>query len=68
MEKIIWSDHVRNEELLHRVKEERNIVHIINKGRQIGLVTCCVGTCFVKHAIGGKIEKDISDGKASKKT
>jgi hypothetical protein len=26
MEKIIWTDLVRNEEVLHRVKEERNIL------------------------------------------
>jgi hypothetical protein len=24
MDKIMWTDHVRNEEVLHRVKEERN--------------------------------------------
>jgi len=29
MEKISWTDHVRNEEVLHRVKEERNILHTI---------------------------------------
>jgi len=35
MEKIIWTDHVRNKEVLHRVKEERNILHTIKrrKGR-----------------------------------
>jgi hypothetical protein len=26
MEEISWSDPVRNEEMLHRVKEERNIL------------------------------------------
>jgi hypothetical protein len=26
MEKISWADRVRNEEVLHRVKEERNIL------------------------------------------
>jgi hypothetical protein len=31
MEKISWTDRVRNEEVLHRVKEERNIVHTIKK-------------------------------------
>jgi hypothetical protein len=30
MEKISWTDRVRNE-VLHRVKEERNIVHTIKK-------------------------------------
>ena len=31
MEKIIWTDHVRNEEVLLRVKEQRNILHEIRK-------------------------------------
>jgi hypothetical protein len=31
VERISWTDHVRNEEVLHRVKEERNILHTIKK-------------------------------------
>jgi hypothetical protein len=31
MEKISWTDHVRNEEVLLRVKEQRNILHEIRK-------------------------------------
>jgi hypothetical protein len=31
MEKIRETDHVRNEEVLHRVKEERNILHTIKR-------------------------------------
>jgi hypothetical protein len=33
MEKISWTDRVRNEEILLRVKEEMNILHTI-KGRE----------------------------------
>jgi hypothetical protein len=29
MEKIIWTDRMKNEEALQRVKEERNILHTI---------------------------------------
>ena len=29
MEKISWTDHVRNEEVLLRVNEQRNILHEI---------------------------------------
>jgi hypothetical protein len=29
MDKISWTDRVRNEEVLHRVKEERNILRKI---------------------------------------
>jgi hypothetical protein len=31
MEKIIWTDRVRNEKVLYRVKEKRNIVHEIKR-------------------------------------
>jgi hypothetical protein len=31
MEKISWTDHVRNEEVLLRVKEQRNILREIRK-------------------------------------
>jgi len=31
MEKISWTDHVRNEDVLLRVKEKRNILHEIHK-------------------------------------
>jgi ppGpp synthetase/RelA/SpoT-type nucleotidyltranferase len=31
MEKISWTDLVRNEEVLHRVKEERSILHRIKR-------------------------------------
>jgi hypothetical protein len=43
--KISWTDHVRNEEVLHRAKEERNILQEI-KRRLTGLVIACVGTAF----------------------
>jgi len=31
MEKISWTDHVRNEEALLKVNEQRNILHEISK-------------------------------------
>jgi hypothetical protein len=31
MEKISWTEHVRNEKVLLRVKEQRNILHEIRK-------------------------------------
>ena len=46
MEKIIWTDHVRNEEVLLRVKEQRNILHEIKNGRLTSLVTSYVQTAF----------------------
>jgi hypothetical protein len=42
MEKISWTDHVRNEEVLFRVKEQRNILHEISKRKAnwIGHILC----------------------------
>ena len=56
MEKISWTDCVRNE-ILHRLKAERNILQRINiKGRLTGLVTSCVRNCLLKHVTEGKID------------
>jgi len=33
MDKISWTDHVRNEEKLHKVKEDRNILHTIKQSK-----------------------------------
>jgi hypothetical protein len=46
MEKISWTKHMRNEEVLVRVKEQRNILHEISQRRLTGLVTYCVKTAF----------------------
>jgi hypothetical protein len=53
MEKISWTDHVRNEEVLHRVKEERNITYT-RKVDWIGHILC--RNCVRKHIIEGKME------------
>ena len=44
MEKISWTDRVKNEEVLHRVKQERNVPCTIKEGRLTGLVMYCVGS------------------------
>jgi hypothetical protein len=46
MEKISWTDHVRNEEVLLTVKEQINILTKYANGRRTGLVTFCVETAF----------------------
>jgi hypothetical protein len=45
-EKISWTDPVRNEEVLHRVKEEREYPTYGKKVWLTGFVTCGVGTAF----------------------
>ena len=59
MEKISWSDHTRNEDVLLRVKEERNIVREISKRKAnwIGHILC--RNCFLRRVIEGKIKEGI---------
>jgi hypothetical protein len=59
MEKISWTDRVRNHKVLHTVKENRNIIHIINRRETnwIGLILC--RNCLLKHVIEGKVERGI---------
>jgi len=47
MERISWTGYVlRNEEVLQRVKGERNILHTEDERRLTGLVTSCVITAL----------------------
>jgi len=52
---ISCTDHVRNEEVMHRVRKERNIVHKM-EGRKVN----CIGhilrrNCLLKHVIEDNI-------------
>jgi hypothetical protein len=46
METISWTDRVRNEEVLQRVKVKRNILLTKKEGGLTGLTTSCVGNVF----------------------
>jgi hypothetical protein len=59
MEKISWTDRVRNEEVLHRVKEERNIVHTIKRRKANWIGHILRRNCQLKHVIAGKIQGRI---------
>jgi hypothetical protein len=56
MEKISWIDQVRNEAELLTVKEQRNILHEIQKRKAnwIGHILC--RNCLLKQVIEGKIK------------
>jgi hypothetical protein len=43
---ISWTDRVRNEEVLHRVKDERNIVHTIKRRKANWIGHICVENAF----------------------
>jgi hypothetical protein len=61
-----WTDRVRNEEVLHRVKEDRNILHTV-KGRKANWIGHILrGKFLLNHVIAGKIEGTRRRGKRRK--
>jgi hypothetical protein len=56
MDKIIWTDHVRNEEVLKRVKKERNILHTVKRRKTEWIGYILRRNCLQNHVIEGKIE------------
>jgi hypothetical protein len=59
MEKIVWTDQVRNEEVLLRVKEQRNILHEISKRKTNWIGHILRRTCLLRQVIEGKIKGGI---------
>jgi hypothetical protein len=53
MEKINWTDHVRNEEVLLRVSEQRNILHEIRKRKANWIGHILRRNCLLKQVIEG---------------
>jgi len=53
MEKISWTNHVKNE-VLQRAKEVRNILHAIKQKKANWIVHML--SCILKHIMEGKIE------------
>jgi len=56
MEKINWTDHVRNEEVLFRVNEQRNMLHEISKLRTNWIGQILRRNCLIQNVIEGKIK------------
>ena len=56
MEKISWTDHVRNEEVLLRVKEQKNILHEIRKRKANWIGHIFRRNCLLQHVTEGKIQ------------
>jgi len=59
MEKISWTNHVRNEEVLLRVKEQRNILHEIRKRNANWIGHILRRNCLLQRIIEGKIKGGI---------
>jgi hypothetical protein len=56
---ISWTDLVRNEEVLQRVKEERNILHTIKRRKASWIGHILRRNCLLKHVIEGQLEGRI---------
>jgi hypothetical protein len=57
MEKISWTDHVRNEEVLLRAKEQRNILHEIHKRKANWIGHILRRKCLLQRVTEGKIQR-----------
>jgi len=69
MEKISWIDHVRNEEVLLRVSEQRNILHEINKRKVNWIGHILRRNCLLQQGYWRKDKRgDRSEMKTRKKT
>ena len=64
---ISWTGRGRNEKVLHRVREERNILHTVKRRKANWICHILRRNCFIKHVIEGQIE-GRSDGMTRKKT
>ena len=59
MEKISWTDHLRNEEVLLRVNEQRNILHEISKRKANSIGHILRRNSLLQQVIEGKIKEGI---------
>jgi hypothetical protein len=55
MDKISWIDCTRNEEVLHRVKEEKNIPYALKRRKANWIGHVLRRNFFLKNIIEGKI-------------
>jgi len=65
---ISWTDHVKNEEVLLRVNEQRNILHEIRKRKANWIGHILRRNCILKQVIEGKIKGEMEVEKTRKKT
>jgi hypothetical protein len=56
---ISWTDSVRNEEVLYRVKQERNILHTVKRRKTDRICHILRRICLLKYVIKGKKEEGI---------
>ena len=66
--KIMWTDHLRKEEVLHTAKGERNIFQTMKRRKANWICHILGRNCILKHIVEGKRGKDKGDERTRKKT
>ena len=59
LERISWTGRARSENVLHKVKEDKNALHAKNKRADNWVGHILRRNCLLKHNIEGKIEGKI---------
>ena len=69
MEKMTWTDHVRNEEILLRDKEQRNILHEISKRKANWIGHILRRNCLLQRVIEWKIKggREVTGGQGRRR-
>jgi hypothetical protein len=68
MKKISWTDHVRNEEVLLRVKEQRNILYEIRKRKANWIGHILRRNCLLLRVTEGKIGIEVTGKQERRRT
>jgi hypothetical protein len=56
---ISWTDPVRNEDVVERVKEGRNILKTIKRGKANSIACILRWNCLLQHVTEGKIDGSV---------
>jgi hypothetical protein len=56
MDNISWTERVKNKEVLRKVKEDSNILHIIKRRKANWIGHIFHSYCLLKHVIEGNME------------
>jgi hypothetical protein len=59
MEKISWTDRLRNDKILLRVRDQRNILHEISKRKANWIGHILHRNCLLRQVIEGKMKGRI---------
>jgi hypothetical protein len=67
MNGIIWTNDVKNEDILHRVTKERSVLHEIKRREANWIGHILRRNCLLKHVMKGKVEGTRRRGRRCKK-